>query len=70
MTIYEYLQDFEVMTFDILIEEGLTQDKIEEIYDRVDSTFNYVVESLKEKQIARIMKIGLKKKGAENEEKT
>lgn len=50
MTIYEYLQEFENMTFEIIATVGLTPDKVEDIYNRVDSTFNYVVETLKEAQ--------------------
>lgn len=50
MTIYDYLQVFEDNTFVILTKEGLTPDKIKDIFSRVESTFYYVVETLKEKQ--------------------
>lgn len=50
MTIYEYLEEFENMTFEIIKNVGLDPAKVEDIYERVDSTFNYVVETLKEAQ--------------------
>ena len=50
MTIYEYLEEFENMTLKIIENVGLDPAKVEDIYERVDSTFNYVVETLKEAQ--------------------
>ena len=50
MTIYEYLEEFENMTFEIIENVGLDPAKVEDIYERVASTFIYVVETLKEAQ--------------------
>ena len=50
MTLHEYLSEFEIITFELLINDELIPDEIDHIFDRVESTYNYVVEKLKERR--------------------
>lgn len=50
MTLHEYLSEIEILTFELLINDELISDEVDHIADRVESTFYYVVEKLKEKR--------------------
>lgn len=50
MTLHEYLSEIEILTFELLINDELIPDEVDHIADRVESTFYYVVEKLKEKR--------------------
>lgn len=45
MTLNEYLEKFESMTFELLENNEVITDEIDHIFDRVESTFYYVVSS-------------------------
>ena len=49
MTLHDYLEEFENMTFELLENDEIITDEVDHIFDRVESTFNYVVETLKER---------------------
>lgn len=50
MTLHEYLSEIEILTFELLINDELIPDEVDHIADRVESTFYYVVEKMKEKR--------------------
>lgn len=50
MTLHEYLDKIESMTFELLENDDLLPDEIDHIADRVECTFYYVVETLKERR--------------------
>ncbi len=48
MTLYEYLEEIENLTFEFLTDGDLDPDKIKDIFSRVESIFYYAVGALEE----------------------
>jgi len=48
MTLYDYLEEIENLTFEFLTDKDLDPDKVKDIFSRVESTFYYAIGALKE----------------------
>lgn len=60
MTLYEYLEEIENLTFEFFTDKDLDPDKVKDIFSRVESTFYYSIGALEE---AKKMIIKLKENG-------